>query len=81
MMKASYTAAANLLVALAERPLKYIRCSYSAELVKLNHWASAVNEMGTGRRPIICQVLALCSPRPDSWLVTARVCRKWPCIN
>jgi len=24
-------------------------------------WASAVNEMGNGQRPIICQVMALCS--------------------
>ena len=24
-------------------------------------WASAVNEMGNGQRPIICQVLASCS--------------------
>jgi len=40
----------------------------------------SVNEMGTGQRPIICQVVALCRPRPDSWLVTAKACRKWPCI-
>jgi len=61
---------------------------FSKQLVQKNNapkraqkWASAVNKMGTGQRPIIRQVVALCRPRPDSWSVTARVCRKWPCIN
>jgi len=43
-------------------------------------WASAVNEMGTERRPIICQVMALCSQQ--GVVVCGRaVCRKGVCIN